>query len=185
MPHDEFLFAEEDSREWALRLLRDLVGSTRRVPVFLTKFENGFAKGWAWPIPRGFATALDISPAVKKVTRVNAEGKQIVSSTSWMSQGQLFAFRQGDTIYDTPRAYSRTWAESLSYINRSVFVLEAESVSVLLPESADPSIKRKRVILPGKVKFELKKKTAGKLVTERVHTLSQADFVRFLISGEL
>lgn len=106
----------------------------RRSKKLIAEFEDGYAKDWAMAVPTCFRTALDIKPraATRKGAAVEKDGQQI----TWM-QGIRFAFTQGDTLYDTPEAYSKKWSEALKSIKVMVRVMGGQPAAPALSEGAE------------------------------------------------
>jgi len=117
-------------------------------------------------VPSCFNEALDI----KQTERILHKKKTIV----W-TQGSWFSFKQGDTVYDTAEAY-KVWSEALKSIGLCV--------KVKMAHSAVPSAGASERF-PGSVTFSIlsPNKARNKLVERAEHTMSQDDFVRFLIAG--
>ena len=126
-----------------------------------------YSGGWFASVPSCFNEALDIQQTVRKV-----DGKKILCWT----QGAFFSFKQGDIIYDTPHAYEQ-WSQALTQIGVGIFVREAADVSL----SEDGKSR-----FPGSVTFSILKpnRQRTKLVEHEQRTLTQDEFVRFLITGE-
>ena len=118
-------------------------------------------------VPTCFNDALDIRQTARKL-----DGKL---ATVW-TQGAAFAFKAGDTIYDTALAYEE-WGQALRHIRLCVQVRNASDAT-----GSEPSLARD----PGTVAFDLLAPSHDK--TRMVHsasrTLTQNAFVRFLISGD-
>jgi hypothetical protein len=116
---------------------------------------------WFFYLPPAFNEALDIK---QDSTRIRG---------AW-SQGGLFAFRAGDTIYDTSEGYL-TWRLALPKISMCIKVLSAKEVSYTAKQERDP----------GYVKFSIMIPTEeGQALREACQcNKSQDDFVEFLICG--
>lgn len=125
-----------------------------------------FAQGWFMCVPTCFNDALDI----KQTERVQNKNKTI----TW-TQGSSFSFKVGDMLYDTPGAYTN-WSEALTQIGLGVQVDTASN--------AGPSEENTGRV-SGRVTFSIftPNEDRTKIVRRAVHTLSQDNFVRFLISG--
>ena len=113
-----------------------------------------------------FNEALDI----KQTERVEDSKKGPV----W-TQGSTFSFKEGDTLYDTADAY-KVWSEALKDINLCVQINLASSAQPFQGEVGRFS---------GSVSFSIlaPDKDRSKMVECAEHTMSQDDFVRFLIVG--
>ncbi len=123
-------------------------------------------EGWYMCVPPCFNDALDI----RQTERV--ENKQ--KTLTW-TQGSSFAFKAGDTLYDTPDAY-KVWSEALKSINLCVQVKLGSSAGPL-----DGGTGR----FAGSVTFSILTPNdyRSRLVERADHTMSQDDFIRFLIGG--
>ena len=114
-----------------------------------------------------------------------------VSTTPWISakrhaswtegptpiwtQGATFAFKPGDLVYDTEKAYEE-WSVALQHIGVAVQVQSAIDAT-----SSQPGVAR----APGSVTFDVLLPNAdrSRLVSSGCRTLTQDDFVRMLITG--
>jgi hypothetical protein len=117
-------------------------------------------------VPSCFNDALDI----KQTDRVVNKKKTLV----W-TQGSSFHFNTGDTIYDTPDAY-KVWSEALKTIGVCVQIKTGSSAGPTEGGSGR---------FAGSVTFAIltPNKNRTKIVERGEHSMSQDDFVRFLISG--
>ena len=88
--------------------------------VLVANFVGGYAAGWFFAVPAAFREALDIKEGI----RVYGSEK-----VNLMTQGRLFSFKEGDTLYDTPKAYELPWGDALQHIILCVQVLRASPVS--------------------------------------------------------
>jgi len=155
----------------ALELLKILTkkNATRQTRSLdlLKPLQEGDSGGWFMYVPSCFNEALDI----RQTERVK-DGKK---SLCW-TQGAFFSFKQGDTIYDTPKAYEH-WSKALKHINICVSVKAATDVSL-----GEDGKSRS----PGSVTFIILKpnKQRTKLVEHEQRTMTQDEFVKFLIIGE-
>ena len=124
------------------------------------------AEGWYMCVPPCFNDALDI----KQTDRVVNKKKTLV----W-TQGSSFNFDIGDTIYNTPDAY-KVWSEALKTIGICVQIKAGSSAGP--PEGGTGRF-------AGSVTFTILTPNKGRttLVERAEHSMSQDDFVRFLISG--
>jgi hypothetical protein len=125
------------------------------------------AEGWYMCVPSCFNDALDIKQTERVV---NKKKKTLV----W-TQGSSFHFNTGDTIYDTPDAY-KVWSEALKTIGVSVQVKTGASAG-----PTEGGIGR----FAGSVTFAIltPNKDRSKVVERGEYSMSQDDFVRFLIAG--
>ncbi|NCC62220.1 MAG: hypothetical protein EOM12_15070 [Verrucomicrobiae bacterium] len=124
------------------------------------------AEGWYMCVPSCFNDALDI----KQTERVVNKMKALV----W-TQGSSFHFNTGDTIYDTPDAY-KVWSEALKTIGVCVQIKTGASAG-----NTEGGTGR----FGGSVTFAIltPNKDRTTIVERGEHSMSQDDFVRFLISG--
>lgn len=137
---------------------------------------------WFIYVPSCFNDCLDIA----KTERVETTGKLIFDEKTqkmkpekktkkvW-TQGSLFAFHRGCTLYDTPKAYGR-WGDAVKEIKYCISIHDGESVKL-----ATKKEERK----PGNVKFAVLKPSSRASSLEEIGTfeLTQDRFVRFLIDG--
>lgn len=123
-------------------------------------------EGWYMCVPSCFNDALDIRLTSRSVNKQ----KLLV----W-TQGSSFYFNAGDTIYDTADAY-KVWSEALKSIGICVQV--KVGLSAGLNEGGTGRY-------GGSVTFAIltPNKDRSKIVECCQHSMSQDDFVRFLISG--
>jgi len=156
--------------EDALSILDDLIREKRsrenRTENLLKDPSTQCGDGWYMCVPSCFNDALDI----KRTERVKSRKKRLV----W-TQGSWFSFKRGDTVYDTPDAY-KVWSEALKSINLCVQIKMASNAG-----PSDGASER----FSGSVAFAIltPNKARSKLVERAEHTISQDDFVRFLIAG--
>ena len=148
------------------RLIRQKPTRENRVTELLKDPTAESPEGWFMCVPACFNDALDI----KQTQRVQGKKKSIV----W-TQGSSFAFKAGDTLYDTADAY-KVWSEALKSIALCVQVKTASSAG---------ASKRGTRRFPGLVTFSILTPDERRTkITERgEHTMSQDEFVRFLIAG--
>ncbi|RPJ73337.1 MAG: hypothetical protein EHM20_12405 [Alphaproteobacteria bacterium] len=126
------------------------------------------SNGWYMYVPPCFNESLDI----RRTERVIAKKKELV----W-TQGSWFSFKRGDTLYDTPKAY-QVWSEALKYIGLCLQIKAASNVEIF---------KDNRERFSGSVTFLIliPDKNRIKIIERNEHTMSQDDFVRFLIAGPI
>jgi hypothetical protein len=124
------------------------------------------AEGWYMCVPSCFNDALDI----KQTDRVVNKKKTLV----W-TQGSSFNFNTGDTIYDTPDAY-KVGSEGLKTIGVCVQIKTGSSAG---PTEGGTGR------FGGSMTFTIltPNKNRTTIVERGEHSMSQDDFVRFLISG--
>lgn len=154
----------------AITILDDLIREKRsrenRTESLLKDPSTRSGDGWYMCVPPCFNEALDI----RRTERVKNGKKRLV----W-TQGSWFSFKRGDTVYDTADAY-KVWSEALKSINLCVQIKSGYN--------AGPS-ERASERFSGSVTFSIltPDKARSKLVERTEHTMSQDDFVRFLIAG--
>mgnify|MGYP001386779578 CR=1 FL=1 len=148
------------------RLVREKPTRENRLTQTLKAPTTDHEDDWSMSLPPAFNDALDI----KQTERVEGGNKV----TRW-TQGSLFSFKPGDTIYDTPKAYG-IWSEALKHLNLCVQVKDATSVSAGEANQGRTA---------GSVTFTIltPDNDRSQLVARGDHTLTQDDFVRFLIAG--
>ena len=112
LPADAELSKKESLR--ILGLAIELGDNDGRMDELLTDFVDGFATGWRMAVGTCFRDSLDIKQTVKK-------GADREKGLLW-TQGGIFSFSQGDTLYDTPHAYER-WGTALQHIDTAYQVL--------------------------------------------------------------
>jgi len=159
----------------ALKLTEDTAEKgkrTKRLTELLKAPDDEQSAGWFMCAPSCFNNALDIRQTPRK-----KDGKE---SLVW-TQGSAFSFKAGDTIYDTPKAYSK-WGEALKDL----------SLSVQVDQATDATPEKRSVdagsIVPrnsGIVRFSFftpnDQKTA--LIKRGNTQLTQDELVLFLIKG--
>ena len=154
-------------------------------------FQDGYAVGWKFPVPEAFREALDI-----KITPTIRDGLY--------TQGKNYAFRAGDTIYNTPKAY-KIWKEALKEFTFCVSIESAASArkvvtkkyeteeQVKYKEDEKESQPKKKFSFKrsntnyGYVKFILSKPDKTKEQLEEIgkYETDQEKFVYFLQTGIL
>lgn len=165
----------------------------------IANFIDGFALGWKMAIPEAFKDALDI-----KLTPRKLAGK----TEMILTQGRIYTFKKGDTLYDTKHAYQE-WGEALKILKLSVQVQHAipsgyvayesietkdkELVIVHQKGKAKPkeitvdnglSLSKKRIAY-GLVRFKVYCPNNDKTALEEKKEIecTQDDFVSFLQTG--
>jgi hypothetical protein len=88
--------------------------------VRIANFVGGYAAGWFFAVPTAFADALDMKEGVRAYEK---------EKITLMTQGRLFSFKAGDTLYDTPKAYDAPWEVALRHIKLCVQVELASPAS--------------------------------------------------------
>lgn len=85
-----------------------------------------------------------------------------------ITQGSNFSFAAEDVLYDSPGAYSETWAEALKHFKFRISISQARSAT-----RTDP----------GDVQYDVHENIEGSLVKTGRFKSTQHDFVRALILG--
>jgi len=163
------------SKEESLNLLQKLItqkssGKDKRSDEeFLKKPERVLIDNDEWFIyvPPCFNDCLDIA----KTERVMKSKKK--TQKVW-TQGSRFAFHRGCILYDTPKAYHR-WDVAISEIKYCISIQNAKNVKLEEGER-EPGIVEFSIFSPQYMKMSLEK------IDE--YTLTQDEFVRFLIEGD-
>jgi len=135
---------------------------------FVTCKSSGLdhADGWHFCIPASFRAALDI-----KWTRRKVNGKQTMKWT----QGSWFHFEEGDTIYDSPKAYGK-WD-----LNDVQVCVDIRRASPAKPAGAA----NREARYAGTVIFDVltPNDERTQLVKRQQMVMSQDEFIRMLIVG--
>lgn len=153
-------FFEESKSLRAFEELIARVGNRQKRLLSLLKPHNNTDNGdWFMFCPPCFNDPLDL----KETLKVGGKGRE----KTW-TQGSMFSFKAGDTIYDTPAAYL-PWREALKTIKCCVSVEKATD--------AAPGV-------AGLVSYQRSVPKNGKLVFVATKETTQAGFVRFLITGD-
>lgn len=148
----------------SLDILEQLTAQSRtgnRLKELLKDPEAESNSNWHMAVPPCFNDALDI--------KWNCGAP----NSGWTQSG-CFAFKTADTLYDTPHAY-KVWSEALKHINLCV---QIESAS-----SAGQGEEGTRY--PGSITLAFFTPNADrtKIVKRGTHSMTQDDFIRFLIAG--
>ncbi len=130
--HEIMRCCETDNsvRKDSLRVLAqaiELRDNDSRLNCAVADFDgNGFAKGWQMAVGRCFRDSLDIKPTRQVNEAMNRTANEAIDreSVSKWTQGGVFSFSLGDTIYDTSQAYQR-WDSALKAISLAYQVLAA------------------------------------------------------------
>lgn len=164
----------------------------------IANFIDGFALGWKMAVPEAFKEALDI----KLTPRIFEKKKEML----W-TQGRLYDFHEGDTIYDTRQAY-KEWGEALKHLKLCVQVQFASSSGYVAYETIevrnseleiisqkgkakpkeeiiDGLIVKKQRLEHGLIRFKVYRPNKEKTAVEECETIecTQDDFVAFLQTG--
>ena len=110
---------EQKTLQLLERLTRASAKREDRLADLLRDPETDSTSDWFMHVPKCFNDALDIRQTLRK-----ADGKTV---TVW-TQGGVFAFKVGDMIYDTARAYDE-WAQALQHIKLCVQVRDTTDVA--------------------------------------------------------
>lgn len=151
-----------------------------RTPVLISTFSGGYTGDWKFKLPTAFRDALDI-----KLTNRMIEKKRY----SILTQGDAFSFKTGDTIYDSPLAYTLPWEDAIKIIKFAIQVKEAspggvyQSELITVHDADEPATISINRIVDGNIIFDLLKKSDTSLVHFRTFKTTQIEFVRFLQQG--
>lgn len=118
------------TQQKALDLLRDVIALRKeRTSDLLADFRKGFAYGWKMAVGECFRAALDMRQLSQRREDADdgEENGGEYRDNCGLTQGNLFAFSAGDTIYDTPRAYG-VWESAFSEIMICFQIREAQPV---------------------------------------------------------
>ena len=154
----------------ALHILDDLIlqssGRITRTTALLKDPSVNNDEAWYMCVPQCFNDALDIRKTDRKI-----DGK---TESIW-TQGSLFSFKAGDTLLDIPNTFG-VWNEAMKTLGCCIQVINGTNAS---------PAKNGNDRFSGSVSFILYVPDAGrsKMVERGRHTMSQDDFVRFLIVG--
>ena len=147
-------------------VIREKPGREKRTIRLLKDPAAETTDGWHMCVPSYFNDALDIRLTERKVNK---------KPTLVWTQGASFSFKVGDTLYDTLDAY-KSWSDALRTIDLCAQVKMGSNAGPVDSNSGR---------FDGLVKFSIFTPTQdrSRLVERSEHTMSQDDFVRFLISG--
>lgn len=147
-------------------LIREKSTREKRLMDLLKDPSAENVEGWYMCVPPCFNDALDIK---------QTERKKDKKKTLLWTQGSSFSFKTGDTLYDTPDAYE-VWGEALKTMGLCVQVETGTSADPVTDEGGRSA---------GSVTFSILRpnEDRSKIVERCQHTMSQDDFVRFLILG--
>lgn len=165
----------------------------------IANFEEGYALGWKMAVAEVFKEALDI-----KLTPRIFEGKKEMLWT----QGRLYNFQVGDTIYDTKQANLKIWKDALkditlgvqvqfatpsSYFTFETIEIKDEELKIIhqkgkskpTEEIIDGLVVKKQRIVHGLVVFKVYRPNNSKTAVEECETIecTQDDFIAFLQTG--
>lgn len=148
-------------------ILANRSSKATRLTELLKNPEEDYSQDWYMCVPKCFNDALDI----KKTTRILHKQEELV----W-TQGATFSFKVGDILYDTVLAYQLPWHQAIHHIRLAIQITTIKSA--ITTDYID-------VESAGGVVFQLLTTDDSKMRLEKIdeYTLSQLDFVRFLIKG--
>jgi hypothetical protein len=153
----------------AQRVLSEITAKTmsreRRLTTLLRDPVELFTEDWFMCVPQAFNDALDI----RLTERIIAKTKKLV----W-TQGSVFSFSRGDTLYDTKKAYEE-WSTALQHINIRIQVERAMPSNVYDDGKRFSGTVTLEVSTPNSCRTNFQKR--GSI------TMTQDDFVEFLIFG--
>lgn len=123
-----------------------------------------YTESWHVCLPSCFNDSLDIKLF------------SMAAGPTW-TQGAFFSFSEGDVLYDKKEGYL-VWSEALKCISFSIQITRATPV-VSTPQD--------NALAPGLVEFTLYKPDKNRAKIEPVEhkSMTQDEFVRFLICGEI
>ena len=143
----------------------------KRLTDLLREPEEDYTQDWYMCVPKCFNDTLDI----KKTSRIEHVQGERIEKLVW-TQGSAFSFKVGDTIYNTPSAYSLAWPEALQHMTVTVQVKQViDKVESERDETKSSSDILFEIFVPDVTNMRLSK------IGE--YTLSQNMFVKFLING--
>ncbi|MGB7569840.1 MAG: hypothetical protein WBM07_18400 [Chitinivibrionales bacterium] len=134
---------------------------------------------WAFIVPACFNDALDIKKTLrtqnKKTHEKNKEKHKI-----W-TQGSIFYFKTGDIFYNKKEAYT-DWPKAIS---EELIAIQVVSGKSSVPGISDKNDKTGKDREKGEVTYNIYhgRKKENVLRKEAVHTTTQDNFIRILISG--
>jgi len=136
----------------------------------IANFQDGYSTDLAFVLPAAFRAALDMTFDTRKK---DGEAYQV-----W-TQGNIYSFKRGDTIYDQLTAYTEDWQTALKTMKLCLDVQDAQSVA-LDPNAADG-------LYHGSVWFHTLVPTTDKIKVEKKdsYTCTQFEFVELLKTGTL
>ena len=164
----------------------------------IANFVDGFALGWKMAVPESFKEALDI-----KLTPRKFAGK---TEMLW-TQGRIYDFHEGDTLYDKKEAYQEwgkaleqltlcvqiQYATSSGYVtyetietkHKEIEVMHQKGKSKLIEEIIDGLVVKKQRIDHGLVRFKVYRPNEEKTALEEHELIecTQDDFIAFLQTG--
>jgi len=158
-----------------LVILRDS-GDLRQL-YFLRPPEGDLFTVWYMFVPSIFNLALDIRKT-PRVELYNSKDEKLYKKSKLIwTQGSEFYFKYGDTLYNTSHAYDDIiWGESLKYIKLCISVKDSyKATSACSQVKASPGMVSFLMLLPNR--------NHSRLLEHKTFSLSQDDFIKFLIIG--
>jgi hypothetical protein len=147
-------------------------GKTTRLTELLKSPQDDETSGWFMCVPSCFNNALDIRLTTRKIN-----GKE----TRVWTQGSLFSFKAGDTLYDTSKAYSE-WGEALKHLSLCINVEQAtDAIPAKKKSQQSENTQRDHGSIRFSVLISNNPKTALMKIDD--FQMTQDDFVFFLIRG--
>ena len=107
----------------------------KRTPNYGISFDNGYAEGWVYGVPKCFRNALDI----KKLRYVDKKSNKGTKENSPAKAGTTYkyvwtrgippslSFAQGDVFYRPAFVRGLPWHEAVKFISHSIQILAARS----------------------------------------------------------
>lgn len=144
-------------------------------------WARDWCEGWAFAPSLGHADALGLVLARRQRTEERlVDGRLVKEKTFYRvwTQTSAFDFRAGYLIHSAPSREGVPWGEQIARIGRSVQVLDA------MQASPGGSLMARD---PGFVSFRLyyPAPRGNRLLPAMSYTLTQDDFVRYLITGDM
>ncbi len=184
--------SKDDSLELLRKLItpKFLVGERRyprnekRYTEFLKNPERSLAHkdDWFMCVPSFFNDCLDIAKTYRRVKtsrrikdKKTGKMKDETEIRKVWTQGSRFAFHRGCSLYDTPKGYRR-WRDAITEIRYCVSIHSGVNAEPAMNEKERES---------GTVEFSILTPSAQAITLVEVgtYTLTQDEFVKFLING--
>ncbi len=128
---------------------------------------------WLIYVPSCFNDCLDIAKTDRVVT--DKQTKEKHTEKIW-TQGSRFSFHRGCILYDTPKAYNN-WSDAINEIKLCISIHNGEDAKPAIDTEGRNSGKVEfSIMIPGDM--------SNKLVSKGKYTMSQDEFVQFLIIGK-
>lgn len=154
-------------------LSRDTSTRQKRNLKILKDPRAEMAEGWFMCVRSCYHEALDIGMTER--VYIDELTKTKKTKLVW-TQGSWFYFKAGDVLYDTAEAYGEKWVDALQRIKLCVEITSANRAGQNNHETGRSA---------GSVTFSIKtpNEDHDQLIKRGEHSMSQDDFLRFLISG--